>query len=738
MRQKTLPWTSTVPSLILGLLLGLFAASATATAQSIDFTTNPADEGALGVGYLYNADAVSSDDSEVRYSLRFGPKGMRVDPATGIVRWSPSGLGTVDIEIRAELVDDPSIAGTQSWSVQVGLLDEHPGCVESSTWLTPGGGLPGGSMFAQEVDGKFAVLHETETRTDATHALSIWSNGSWSELNAFNVPFLDTAEIFGMAYFRGDYYLAGSQLTASDPSGSNGGVSRIGDGLEEVGSSNLFHGLAVVTHDDALYVAGYENSDWRELVVKRFDGTSWTSVGTWEQPLRRRANFAVLGGELYLASSDRLSRIEKTSVSEQTVWTEANGVKIVEYDGGLARFASGQDLFVWRPDGGSTTLPSLDFDPNNDADIFEHDGTLYAVEAKRTGGRLDFRRSYEVWYLAGDVWLPVSSLEGPISRINQEFASFAGSLFLLGSLDASCDAPIGNIARLCREGQGDCGRVSGSVYLDANRNCDIDQGEGLERNQTITFEPGGYVARTDETGEFGVLLPVGNYRAGLVPKRHWIATCNDPVAVDITNVATSVTGIAFSTDMIPGIRDMSISVANSPIRTGRPVVYALRYENVGTLPATGTASFTHAPDFTIEEITQEPDRTNGNRLEWDFEDLPVGESVTIKIEMTAPMTIERDDVVCVATDVTFDKVDIHSWTWPEAAYDAVVAIFAGGVSDEHAPREPDLRRGEADAGGLVHENDHASGDGTDLVRNLGDGFSDLPQHGVGVVDDASR
>jgi len=28
-----------------------------------------------------------------------------------------------------------------------------------------------------------------------------------------------------------------------------------------------------------------------------------------------------------------------------------------------------------------------------------------------------------------------------------------------------------------------------------------------------------------------------------------------------------------------------------------------------------------------------------------------------------------------AVDVTFDQVDIHTWVWPEAAYDAVVGVF---------------------------------------------------------------
>ncbi len=107
------------------LIAALPWSSAQAKDVKITFTSRPyvapakAASGAAGRKYLYDADAVADNGGKLRYSLRFGPNGMAVDPQTGIVDWKPSEVGHYVVEIRAELVNDPTVTAQQGWTIEV-------------------------------------------------------------------------------------------------------------------------------------------------------------------------------------------------------------------------------------------------------------------------------------------------------------------------------------------------------------------------------------------------------------------------------------------------------------------------------------------------------------------------------------------------------------------------------------------------------------------------------------------
>lgn len=110
-------------------------ANAVVTNRPPAFVTAPPTVGTIGAAYLYDADAVDPDAGDViTYSLTTAPLGMLIDPATGVIRWTPSPTqgGANAVTVRA--ADNRGQAGTQSFTVTVGSA---PTPLQLTATLTP-------------------------------------------------------------------------------------------------------------------------------------------------------------------------------------------------------------------------------------------------------------------------------------------------------------------------------------------------------------------------------------------------------------------------------------------------------------------------------------------------------------------------------------------------------------------------------------------------------------------------
>jgi fibro-slime domain-containing protein/RHS repeat-associated protein len=92
------------------------------------FTSTPIIETPAGKAYAYDAEAVDSDGDTLTFSLVSAPTGMTIQPATGIVTWSPT-LGDVGSHVIAIRVDDGRGGQSdQHYALQVvtGLANRPP------------------------------------------------------------------------------------------------------------------------------------------------------------------------------------------------------------------------------------------------------------------------------------------------------------------------------------------------------------------------------------------------------------------------------------------------------------------------------------------------------------------------------------------------------------------------------------------------------------------------------------
>jgi Secretion system C-terminal sorting domain/Putative Ig domain len=90
------------------------------TGQS-EIVSNPPPKALLDKEYRYDAMVLSDlrdRNANITFSVTSGPSGMAIDPATGVITWTPSEPGRYDVRIKAELEESAEMH-EQSWTVDV-------------------------------------------------------------------------------------------------------------------------------------------------------------------------------------------------------------------------------------------------------------------------------------------------------------------------------------------------------------------------------------------------------------------------------------------------------------------------------------------------------------------------------------------------------------------------------------------------------------------------------------------
>jgi hypothetical protein len=132
----------------------------------VNFLTQAPPSAVIGQNYVYNAVAVvgpinfpfplplpipiTSPDS-VRilpfpqgtpglvFTLVTAPQGMTINAANGVVNWMPSSVATVRVSIRATLATNPTVTGTQDFTIRVGqpqaVFTTNPGTAQVNIGL---------------------------------------------------------------------------------------------------------------------------------------------------------------------------------------------------------------------------------------------------------------------------------------------------------------------------------------------------------------------------------------------------------------------------------------------------------------------------------------------------------------------------------------------------------------------------------------------------------------------------
>jgi hypothetical protein len=85
----------------------------------VKITSTPINRTRAGVEYLYNITAADEDGDVLVYGLVQGPPGMNVNPATGMLRWLPTGADAKNWTITVQVSDGRGSTDRQTFNLLV-------------------------------------------------------------------------------------------------------------------------------------------------------------------------------------------------------------------------------------------------------------------------------------------------------------------------------------------------------------------------------------------------------------------------------------------------------------------------------------------------------------------------------------------------------------------------------------------------------------------------------------------
>ncbi|MEM9214706.1 MAG: putative Ig domain-containing protein [Cyanobacteria bacterium P01_F01_bin.150] len=87
--------------------------------QAPEFISTPITEGTEDNEYSYQPIVIDPDNDSLTFTLLDGPQGLNLEPATGLLLWTPLSEQIGDVEITLQVSDDEGLTDTQTFTISV-------------------------------------------------------------------------------------------------------------------------------------------------------------------------------------------------------------------------------------------------------------------------------------------------------------------------------------------------------------------------------------------------------------------------------------------------------------------------------------------------------------------------------------------------------------------------------------------------------------------------------------------
>jgi hypothetical protein len=204
--------------------------------------------------------------------------------------------------------------------------------------------------------------------------------------------------------------------------------------------------------------------------------------------------------------------------------------------------------------------------------------------------------------------------------------------------------------------------IRGTVYYDANQNCQAEAGEARLGGIIVEAQPGPYFAITDSLGRYAIATDTGRYtvRQALpqLPGRTITPTCpagNVSGLLALPTPGSLAAGVDFG-DALPTGPYLVTSVSSGRRRRCAPGTTAINYSNLGVAASPAAQVFVKLPRYVVFKsanypFTLQPDSTYAFAVGA----LAPGQTGTILI---------RDSVVCGNTAIRGLTICTRAWITP--------------------------------------------------------------------------
>ena len=209
--------------------------------------------------------------------------------------------------------------------------------------------------------------------------------------------------------------------------------------------------------------------------------------------------------------------------------------------------------------------------------------------------------------------------------------------------------------------EADGAHISGKAYVDANLNCQYDEGEMLMKNTAIDISPDGKRTYTNANGEYSFYMNTGTYNISVETPTYYTQYCptnNGSYTVVVTQVGSSHPNNDFGFQASGSQPDLSVCLSTTMLRVAFTNDYAVIYENNGNANAVNdTIVLTFDTGIEIVSSTLPWDLKDGQSVYWYFTSIAPQTSVTFYVTDSVTPSVTLGDYATNTVSINSGSTD---------------------------------------------------------------------------------
>src|SRR5262249_60384398 len=128
----------------------------------------PAPAALVGQAYNYDADATDPEGDAVTFALTAAPAGITIDPATGVISWTPAAAQVGGQPVTLTATDTAGNVATQSYTLLVQAANRSPVINSAAERSTTAGLVYRYDVKASDPDGNALTFRLTNAPAGST------------------------------------------------------------------------------------------------------------------------------------------------------------------------------------------------------------------------------------------------------------------------------------------------------------------------------------------------------------------------------------------------------------------------------------------------------------------------------------------------------------------------------------------------------------------------------------------
>lgn len=199
--------------------------------------------------------------------------------------------------------------------------------------------------------------------------------------------------------------------------------------------------------------------------------------------------------------------------------------------------------------------------------------------------------------------------------------------------------------------------ITGRAYIDANANCQLDEGETYLKGVAITIE--GQETFTNKEGQFSFSMKKGTYTVSAKTPEHLMSNCDSEIAIKITQIDTNYANNNFGFIATESNPDLSACLSTTALKLNSTSDYIIVYENTGnSIAKDNTIVLKLAEGIEYISSSLPITKKDGQTFTWHFDAIQPQESGTFNVTVSVNDKASWDKYVTNSVSITTASKDI--------------------------------------------------------------------------------